>query len=85
MAKLRRLLEHLAGDNPHPQQYQDHPLLGNHAGARDCHVEPDWVLIYAIVGEELRLLCTGTHADLFKKIIAQVPDTFQVAGTFYTS
>ena len=43
------------------------------------------VLIYAIVGEELRLLCTGTHADLFKKIIAQVPDTFQVAGTFYTS
>ena len=67
MAKLRRLLEHLAGDNPHPQQYQDHPLLGNHAGARDCHVEPDWVLIYAIVEKELRLLRTGTHADLFKK------------------
>jgi mRNA interferase YafQ len=42
-------------------------LRGNYAGARDCHVEPDWVLIYANVGEELRLLRTGTHADLFKK------------------
>jgi len=36
-------------------------------GARDCHIEPDWVLIYAIVGDELRLLRTGNHADLFKK------------------
>ena len=67
MAKLRLVLEQLAKDEPHAEQYQDHPLRGNYAAARDCHVEPDWVLIYANVGEELRLLRTGTHADLFKK------------------
>ena len=66
MAKLRQVLEHLVSDETR-EQYQDHPLRGSYAGARDCHVEPDWVLIYAIVGEELRLLRTGTHADLFKK------------------
>ena len=67
MAKLRRVLEHLAGGETREEQYKDHALRGNYAGARDCHVEPDWVLIYAIVGDELRLLRTGTHADLFKK------------------
>ena len=67
MAKLRLMLESLAGGDPHEEQLQDHPLRGSYAGARDCHIEPDWVLIYAIVGEELRLLRTGTHADLFKK------------------
>jgi mRNA interferase YafQ len=67
MAKLRLVLEHLAGAEPHPEKYQDHPLRGIYTGARDCHIEPDWVLIYAIVADELRLLRTGTHADLFKK------------------
>jgi mRNA interferase YafQ len=67
MVKLRQELDLLAGGKPQEEQYQDHPLRGKYAGARDCHVEPDWVLIYAIVGEELRLLRTGTHADLFKK------------------
>ena len=67
MAKLRQVLEHLVSGEKHKDQYKDHPLRGSYAGARDCHVEPDWVLIYAIVGEELRLLRTGTHADLFKK------------------
>jgi mRNA interferase YafQ len=67
MAKLRQVLERLAQGEIHTDQYQDHPLRGTYAGARDCHVEPDWVLIYAIVGQELRLLRTGSHADLFKK------------------
>lgn len=67
MAKLRHVLEHLVRGDRQPEQYKDHPLRGNYAGARDCHIEPDWVLIYAIVGDELRLLRTGTHADLFKK------------------
>jgi mRNA interferase YafQ len=67
MAKLRHVLEHLVSGDRQPEQYKDHPLRGNYAGARDCHIEPDWVLIYAIVGDELRLLRTGTHADLFKK------------------
>ena len=67
MAKLRQVLEHLVSDETREEQYKDYPLRGSYAGARDCHVEPDWMLIYAIVGEELRLLRTGTHADLFKK------------------
>jgi mRNA interferase YafQ len=67
MAQLRQVLEHLASGETHEEKYKDHVLRGNYAGARDCHIEPDWVLIYAIVGEELRLLRTGTHADLFKK------------------
>ena len=67
MAKLRQVLVRLAGGETDEQQYHDHPLRGNYAGARDCHVEPDWVLIYVIVGDELRLIRTGTHADLFKK------------------
>ena len=67
MAKLRQVLEHLVSGETHEDQYQDHPLRGRLAGARDCHIEPDWVLVYAIVGEELRLLRTGTHVDLFKK------------------
>ena len=67
MVKLRQVLEQLATGETNEEQTKDHPLRGNYAGARDCHVEPDWVLIYSIVGDELRLLRTGTHADLFKK------------------
>jgi mRNA interferase YafQ len=67
MAKLRQVLEQLAYGETIEDQYKDHPLRGNYAGARDCHIEPDWVLIYSIAGDELRLLRTGTHADLFKK------------------
>lgn len=67
MAKLRRVLEQLAKGEPAEEQSQDHSLRGKYAGARDCHVQTDWVLIYVVVGEELRLLRTGTHADLFKK------------------
>ena len=40
-------------------------LSGEWKGIRDCHVEPDWLLLYAVDGEELRLYRTGTHSDLF--------------------
>jgi mRNA interferase YafQ len=65
MAKLRKVMENLAKGQT-KEEFKDHPLQGDYKGARDCHVEPDWVLIYAVVGEELRLLRTGSHADLFK-------------------
>ena len=48
-------------------RFHDHPLQGNRKGTRDCHVEPDWVLIYAITDDRLLLIRTGTHADLFGK------------------
>lgn len=48
-----------------PESYKDHPLRGRWLNRRDCHLEPDWILIYMISPEELRLERTGTHSDLF--------------------
>lgn len=52
-----------------PEKYHDHPLTGNWHGYRDCHIEPDWVLIYRIDDDALILLATrtDTHSDLFNK------------------
>ncbi len=48
-----------------PSKNKDHPLKGLWKGRRDCHIEPDWILIYRITEDELRLERTGTHSDLF--------------------
>jgi len=48
-----------------PTKHKDHPLKGAWIGRRDCHIEPDWILIYRITEDELRLERTGTHSDLF--------------------
>ena len=48
MAKLKAALELLIDGEVLPPQYRDHPLRGNFAGSRDCHIEPDWVLIYTL-------------------------------------
>jgi len=50
-----------------PQKYRDHELIGNWNGYRECHIKPDWLLIYRIVDNYLILERTGTHSDLFKK------------------
>ena len=50
-----------------PPQYKDHPLKGEWEGYRDFHIEPDWIVIYRVVGNLLRLERTGTHAELFGK------------------
>jgi mRNA interferase YafQ len=65
MAKLRAVLRLLIEQKPLPAACLDHPLRGNWKGYRDAHIEPDWLLIYRIDGNELRLARTGTHADLF--------------------
>ena len=56
----------LIDGKPLPGHYRDHPLRGEFAGSRDCHVEPDWILIYTIDGNLVRFERTGTHADLFR-------------------
>jgi len=48
-----------------PEDYKDHTLKGELEGFRDCHIESDWILIYAIDNENLYLSRTGTHSDLF--------------------
>jgi len=66
MKKLRAVIEKLINEEELEARYKDHPLQGKFAGARDCHISPDWILIYAIVENELRLIRTGSHSDLFK-------------------
>ena len=48
-----------------PPQNRAHSLTGNWMGYQECHISPDWLLIYRVDGNELRLARTGTHADLF--------------------
>jgi mRNA interferase YafQ len=65
MSKLRTLVLLLAEGAPLPPRYRDHGLSGDWKHFRDCHIEPDWLLIYKIDGNDLYLTRTGTHADLF--------------------
>lgn len=48
-----------------PPKNKDHPLKENYTGRRECHISPDWLLIYRIDGDEIYLDRTGTHSDLF--------------------
>lgn len=63
--KLRAAIERLVEKQPLPGQVKDHRLKGNWKGYRDLHLEPDWILIYRVDEENLWLVRTGTHADLF--------------------
>lgn len=65
LEKLREVILELAEGRPLPPRYQDHPLAGDWQRYRDCHIEPDWLLIYKMAGDELYLARTGTHSDLF--------------------
>ena len=66
MSKLRHVIDLFLNERPLPETYNDHPLHGQYVGSRDCHIEPDWILIYTVNGNELILYRTGSHADLFK-------------------
>lgn len=63
---LRKVINTLAAGQKLDEKYRDHGLVGNYKGFRECHVEPDWLLIYRISTDvlELFLFRTGTHSDL---------------------
>ncbi|MFI3176340.1 MAG: type II toxin-antitoxin system YafQ family toxin [Eubacteriales bacterium] len=67
ISKLQNIINLLASRQPLPQANKDHNLIGNYAGCRECHITPDWLLIYEINEDELilHLLRTGSHSDLF--------------------
>ena len=67
LAKLKTAIDLLIDGDILPPQYKDHPLRGNFAGSRDCHIEPDWILIYTLAenNSHVRFERTGTHSDLF--------------------
>jgi mRNA interferase YafQ len=64
--RLWDVVEALRLGQPLRPRHRDHPLSGDWQGFRDCHVEPDWVLIYQLDDEAVYLTRTGTHADLFE-------------------
>ena len=67
MDLLTVVLKQLAAWQALAPSYRDHPLVGDYSGCRECHITPDWLLIYEIDGGELFLYLTrtGTHSDLF--------------------
>jgi mRNA interferase YafQ len=65
LSRLDEIIGLLAAGKLLEPRHRDHPLAGEWRGFRDCHVQPDWVLIYRIEGNELQLARTGSHADLF--------------------
>ncbi len=67
MDLLTGVLKQLAAGQALAPSYRDHPLVGDYSGCRECHITPDWLLIYEIDGGELFLYLTrtGTHSDLF--------------------
>lgn len=65
MALLQQVIDILKIPDALPPKNVDHNLSGNFVGYRECHVSPDWLLIYKQDVNELLLYRTGTHADLF--------------------
>lgn len=62
---LIAVVELLAEQGSVPVAYRPHKLSGDWRGVWECHIEPDWLLIYAVTNDEVLLIRTGTHADLF--------------------
>lgn len=65
--ELKFVINELAKGNSLDAKYKDHDLHGDWEGCRECHIEPDWLLVYTLYEEEviLYLVRTGSHSDLF--------------------
>ena len=67
MKELTDVIEQLQAGNDLPSVHHDHVLSGVYAGFRECHISPDWLLVYYIRADRLVLVCvrTGSHSDIF--------------------
>lgn len=67
LEKLYAVIEKLANGEQLEAKYRDHELIGNYKGCRECHIEPDWLLVYEVVNETLVLVLNrlGSHSELF--------------------
>ena len=65
LSKLYFVVEILALGDALPVKYTAHMLKGQRQQMWDCHIEPDWLLLYEVTDDEVRLIRTGTHSDLF--------------------
>jgi mRNA interferase YafQ len=66
LSKLKEIIRLLIEEEPLPKKYRDHALVGNYNKHRECHIEPDWLLLYKIESDTIIFERTGTHSDLFK-------------------
>ena len=66
MKKFLEVAKKLAQEKPLDPKYRNHRLVGNFKGRWECHIEPDWLLVYFKTDEEIIFERTGTHSDLFK-------------------
>ena len=64
--KLFSVINTLANGETLNAKYKDHDLMGNYKGTRECHIEPDWLMIYKPMPEKIIFERTGTHSDLFR-------------------
>lgn len=63
---MRKVIASLLEGKPLEAKHREHKLHGDYEDCRECHVQPNWLVVYRIVGSELHFLRTGTHADLFE-------------------
>lgn len=64
---LKEVVKKISKQEPLDEKYRDHELVGKYKGFRECHIQPDWLLIYLLEQESLTLTLTrtGSHSDLF--------------------
>ncbi|MBC2602995.1 type II toxin-antitoxin system YafQ family toxin [Puniceicoccus vermicola] len=65
LEKLGSVIMALQAEESLPKHNRDHALTGNYAGHRECHLEPDWLLVYKVEEGQLILVRTGSHSELF--------------------
>jgi len=65
ISDLLKVVKSLASDEPLEEKYRDHYLSGNWKNFRECHIKPDWLIIYRLEPDKLILVRTGSHSELF--------------------
>ena len=65
ITKLTEVIDLLVDEKPLLKKHRDHSLIGDYLGCRECHIEPDWLLIYQVISGRLVLSRTGSHSELF--------------------
>lgn len=65
MSLIQSVMKDIENEVSLDPKYKDHPLSGNYLGHSECHLQPDWLLIYLLESGQVTFVRTGTHADLF--------------------
>ena len=66
MSLIDELIDDLINERQLQERHKDHTLKGEYKGCRECHIEPNWLLIYRIINEDILFVRNGTHSDLFE-------------------